>query len=233
MRSRLIAIAAAVVVAGLLAGPGGTASAGVDPADFTSPTANPYFPLRPGTAFLYRGTEDQDRLVEHLRITRRKRTIEGVATTVVHDILFANGALAEKTTDWYADDNAGNTWYFGEATATYRPNGQIESSEGSWQAGVHGGIAGIIMPADPRATDAYRQEYRKGHAEDQAWIVQRHASLTVAYGTVDQVVRSFEWTRLEPHVVSVKFYAPGLGIVAERDLVAGTEDMQLVDVRHF
>ena len=60
------------------------------------------------------------------------------------------------------------------------------------------------MPADPLPTDAYRQEFSRGHAEDQAWIVQTGAKVDVAYGKLDRVVRSFEWNRLEPGVVSEK-----------------------------
>ena len=34
-----------------------------------------------------------------------------------------DGSVAEKTHDWYAADNDGNVWYFGEATATYDRHG--------------------------------------------------------------------------------------------------------------
>ena len=44
------------------------------------------------------------------------------------------------------------------------------------------------------------------------------------------VVRSYEWTRLEPNVVSLKLYAPHLGIVQERDVAGGEESLQLVAV---
>jgi hypothetical protein len=209
---------------------GGTASAGIDPADFTNPVKNPYFPLTPGKVFVYRGTEDNDHLVEHLRVTDRTKQIQGVTTTVIHDILFRNGVLGEKTTDWYAYDNSGNAWYFGEKTTVYKPNGQVESREGSWQSGVNGGEAGIIMTADPKPTDAYRQEFLAGHAEDQAWIVANRGSVTVPYGTLDHVLRSYEWTRLEPNVLSLKRYAPHLGIVQEGDVAGGTEFLQLVGV---
>ena len=239
MKTRWIAAIgmAVVVIAGALGAgavakaPASVGSTGMDPADFTAPVANPYFPLEPGTVSIYRGTEDKDRLREHLTITDKTKVIQGVTTTVVHDVLFRNGFLGEKTTDWYAADNAGNVWYFGEATATYAPNGHVISTEGSWQAGVDGAVAGVIMPADPAPTAAYRQEFYRGHAEDQAWIVQNAAKVTVPYGALDHVVRSFEWTRLEPDVVSLKFYAPGLGIVLESDVAGGTEFMQLVDVR--
>ena len=186
----------------------------------------------PGTTSVYRGTEEGDRLVEHLRVTHRTRPIAGVETIVISDVLFANGRLQEKTTDWYQNDNGGSTWYFGEDTAVYDPKGQVVSTEGSWRAGVHGAVAGIIMPARPRPTDAYRQEFLRGHAEDQAWIVANHETATTPAGSFDQVVRSYEWTRLEPNVVSLKLYAPGIGIVAERDVAGGTESLHLVAVRH-
>ena len=206
---------------------------GVDPAQFDRPQQNEYFPLEPGTVTRYRGTDDGERFVERVRVTHRTKRIQGVATTVVRDTLRrADGSLAEQTSDWYAPDNDGNVWYFGEATATYDRSGHLESREGSWRAGVDGAVAGLIMPADPRPTDAYRQEFLKGEAEDQAWIVQRNASTTVPYGTLHHVVRSFEWTRLEKSVLSLKLYAPGLGIVRERDMSGGSESFVLVSVRH-
>jgi hypothetical protein len=225
-------LAASVLAAGVgaksRAADAGTA---IDPADFTTPVQNPYFPLERGTVSIYRGTEDGGRLRERLAITDRTKVIQGVTTTVVNDVLHVNGLLAEKTVDWYAADNDGNVWYFGEATAVYDEQGNVTSTEGSWQAGVHGGVAGTIMPAHPKPTDAYRQELFRGHAEDQAWITQNNAKIEVPYGALDRVVRSFEWTRLEPDVVAQKFYAPGLGIVREQDVAGGTELLELVDVK--
>lgn len=237
MRIRWVAaIAAAMVVAagmlgaGAMAGEAG-AGGGPDPADFTSPVPNPYFPLEPGRVSIYRGHEGKDRLRERLTITDKTKVIQGITTTVVRDVVYANGLLDEKTMDWYANDNDGNVWYFGEATATYDEHGEVINTKGSWEAGVHGAIAGTIMPAHPTPTDAYRQEFFRGYAEDQAWIVQTGIRAAVAYGKLDRVVRSLEWTRLEPGVVSEKFYAPGLGIVREWDVAGGSEHLELVDVR--
>jgi hypothetical protein len=220
------------VTVSLVTGAGGAHAigGGVNPANFTNPAPNPYFPLKEGRLYVYRGTEGGDRLRERLLVTHRTKTIVGVQTVVVLDVLHANGELAEKTRDWYQADNDGTVWYFGEDTAEYE-NGHVVSREGSWQAGAHGAVAGVIMPANPKATDAYRQEFWLGHAEDQAWIVTRYAHAQVPIGTLDHLDRSFEWTRLEPRVVSLKFYAKGLGIVAERDVAGGTEDMQLIAVR--
>jgi len=243
--SKLCALAATVVTVGGIsaasASAGGPApttkptsrQAVVDPGDFDHPVPNRYFPLHPGTVSRYRGTEDGARYRERVVVTHRTRSVQGVTTTVVRDVLRrADGSLAERTRDWYAPDDAGNVWYFGEATATYDRHGHLESREGSWQAGVRGAEAGTIMPADPRPTDAYRQEFRRDHAEDQAWIVQRNAVTTVPYGRLDRLVRSFEWSRLESGVVSLKLYAPGLGIVREKDMSGGTESFVLVSVRH-
>jgi hypothetical protein len=240
--TRLILGAAGLVTAGLVVvGPAtGQGPAARQPqarpaamsAQFDHPRSNPYFPLVPGTVSRYRVRDGGERLRERMTVTPRTRTILGVPTTVVRDVLRRqDGTLAESTRDWYADDDDGNVWYFGEATATYDDRGHLESREGSWQAGVDGAVAGMIMPADPQPTDAYRQEYLRGHAEDQAWIVQRHATVRVPYGRLREVVRTFEWTRLEPRVVSAKYYAPGLGIVREQDVAGGTETVVLVSVR--
>ncbi len=241
MHTRTAAAASAALAAlvglGLLTGgvihaSGGTATAAIDPNDFTNPQPNPYFPLEPGTVSILRGSEDGARLLNRTTVTPWTKVIQGVTTTVVQDVLYSDGILEEKTTDWYAADNTGTVWYFGERTATYDDHGTVVSTEGSWQAGIDGASAGIIMPADPRPTDAYRQESYRGHAEDQAWIVARHQVVHVPYGDVTEVVRSYEWTRLEPGVVAVKFYGPGLGIVREKDVSGGDELLELVRVEH-
>ncbi len=221
------------------AGKGGAAerpvalkATGVDPADFDNPRPNPYFPLTPGLVTRLRGTDEGVRLRERVEITRRTKMIQGVRTTVVKDIIRrTDGTLVEKTFDWYAADNRGNVWYFGEWTASYDEQGRIESRDGTWKAGRDGAVAGLIMPADPKPTDAYRQEFRRGHAEDQGWIVANRGRVKVPAGTFRRVVRSYEWTRLEPDTISMKFYAPGVGIVSEENVVGGSEKLVLVSVR--
>jgi len=189
-----------------------------------------YFPLEPGWASTLHGTEDGKRLVEHVVVTDRTKVIQGITTTVVRDVIRHRGVLVEKTDDWYAADDRGTVWYFGEKTAEYDEHGDVISTKGSWEAGVDGAVAGIIMPADPRPTDAYRQEYYKGEAEDQGWVVERGISLRVPYGRVDHAVRTFEWSRTEPDVMVGKLFAPGLGIVLEYTLAGGNETLELVRV---
>ena len=179
--------ATALIAGGLLAGyvsavgaPSADTRAAGHAVRFDKPQQNPYFPLRPGTVSRYRGSDEGDRFREFVRVTHRTKKIQGVTTRVVRDVVRRlDGSISEKTDDWYATDNDGNVWYFGERTATYDRHGHVESREGSWKAGVDGAIRGLIMPANPRPTDGYRQEFYQGHAEDQAWIVQRNTRIKV------------------------------------------------------
>ena len=232
-RSALIvavaAAAATTVLTASAASPPAATPANPDPALFRSSLQNPYYPLTPGLVTRLRGTDGDEHFRQVVRITGRTRTIAGVEAVVVRDVVWrADGSLAEATDDWYAADRDGNVWYFGEDTATYDEEGHVESREGSWQAGVDGAVAGIIMPAHPRPSEATRMEFAKGEAEDQAWVVQRLPSVRTPGGQHAHVVRTLEWSRLEPGVVSMKFYARGLGIVEERDISAGSEHFWVV-----
>jgi hypothetical protein len=234
--SRTIAVltVAAATVGALLttsaASPLASAPSGnPDPKLFKHPQQNAFYPLTPGLVTRLRGTDGEEHFKQTVRITKRTKEIVGVTTTVVRDVVRRpDGTLAETTDDWYAADQDGNVWYFGEDTATYDEHGNLEDREGSWEAGVDGAVAGIIMPADPHPSTAGYMEYAKGEAEDQAWVVQRLPSVATPGGRYEHIVRTLEWSRLEPHVISMKFYARGLGIVEEKDVAAGDEHFWLV-----
>src|SRR5438105_11665841 len=128
---------------------------------------NRWFPLIPGTVFACRGEKDGPQGRDVLTVTHLHRPILGIHATVISDRLYLNAHLAERTADWYAQDRAGNVWYLGESTATLDAHGHTISTEGSWQAGVNAARAGIYMPARAEPGTTGRQEYYKGHAEDQ------------------------------------------------------------------
>ncbi|MEQ6901362.1 hypothetical protein [Nocardioides sp. YIM 152588] len=195
---------------------------------FEHPRHNPWFPLRPGTRWVLEGRDEGHRLIQRTTVTHRHRMVAGIRARVVRDVVRrADGSIAELTRDWYAVDDRGTVWYLGEATATYDRHGDLEDRDGSWEAGVDGAVAGRIMPAHPRVTTAYRQEYWEGEAEDQAWTVQRGARISTP-AAEGRGLRSLEWTRLEPRVVSQKLYLRGYGLVGERDLAGGSERFALV-----
>ena len=202
-RGIAVAAVAAALVLGVTA-PGAGAqtlraeAAGIDPGDFVRFVTNPLLPFPPGTVLTYRGVDTGEAIHERVTVRHRTKRILGVATTVVHDVIRHLGRLLEETEDWYAQDKHGNVWYFGEDTRTYE-NGHV-STEGSWEAGVHGAMPGVVMEADPHAPDAYRQELYRGHAEDMAWVLRRGGDLRVPFGRVDHILLTMEWTRLEPRI---------------------------------
>lgn len=183
----------------------------IDAANFQTTVDNTWFPLVPGTIYMYRektgGTTDENVVT----VTKDTKLIMGVTCVVVHDTVIHNGALLEETFDWYAQDKQGNVWYFGEATKEFETNGKA-SANGSWEAGVNGAQPGIIMMGNPSPGKPYRQEYLAGEAEDMGQIVALNESVKVPYGSFTGCVRTKEWSMLEPGSEK-KWYARGIGVV--------------------
>jgi hypothetical protein len=200
----------------------------IDPADFVDVIDNPYLPWVPGTTWVYEGTSGTTHERNEVTVTDQTKVILGVTTTVVHDQVFAEGKLSEDTYDWYAQDRAGNVWYLGEDTKEYE-NGKVVSTHGSWEAGVDGAQPGIVMLAEPRVGERYRQEYLKGEAEDQGRIHALGESVHVPAGSYEQVLVTEDTTPLEPKVLEHKFFAPGVGVVMEQVLRGGHEINRLVE----
>src|SRR5215216_5820949 len=180
----------------------------IDPAEFTTKVDNEYFPMKPGTTFIYEGKGERD----EMSVTHDTKEVMGVECVVVDDRAWESGKLIEKTYDWFAQDNKGNVWYFGEDTKEYE-NGKVVSTKGSWEAGVDGAKPGIIMQADPKVGESYRQEYYPGEAMDMARVLSLDTSVTVTYGSFDHVLVTKEWTPLEPSYAEHKYYARGVGQV--------------------
>ena len=198
-----------------------------DPQDFVQRIDNPYLPLVPGSVWTYTTSSPEGDETDVVTVTDRTKVVDGVTTTVVHDVAKdESGAVIEDTYDWYAQDTAGNVWYFGEATTAY--DGKKPSTEGSWEAGVDGAQAGLAMPATPRVGDGYAQEYSKGVAEDHGEILAVDATASIPYGTYDKVVQTEDTTPLEPDLVEQKYYAPGVGVVMEKTVAGGEELVELV-----
>lgn len=200
-------------------------------AEFSDPLDidNPYFPLKAGTSFIYKGTADGDSIRERFTVTYRTKTILGVETRVIRHRDWENGKLVEETLDWFAQDDAGNVWYFGEYTTEYK-NGKVIGHEGSWEAGVDGALPGIVMLADPQVGDTYQQENAPGIAEDMATVLSLDESICVPFGCFDNVLQTEDFTPLEPEFVEHKFYAPGIGLIKTVLVEGGEEVSKLVDI---
>jgi hypothetical protein len=194
----------------------------LDPADFTADVTNPRFPLEPGTRWTYRETTEAGEVVQVVvtatAVTRR--IANGVTARVVRDTVTLEGETIEDTLDWYAQDQDGTVWYLGEDTAEFE-NGTITTREGSFEAGVDGAQAGVIMPASPEVGMVYRQEYYQGEAEDNGEVLALGQQTSVPAGEYDDLLQTADTTPLEPDVLEHKYYAPGIGLVLTIDKEAG------------
>jgi hypothetical protein len=211
------------------AGPADTGGLQFDPARFGSGVDNPYFPLRPGTRFTYRGVSDGEPETIVVRVTGQTRTILGIPAVVVRDTVHIGGELVEDTYDWFGTDDDGNVWYLGEDVKDYE-GGKVTGTGGSWEAGRNGAEAGVQMMAPPEVGDRYQQEQAKGVAEDRARVVSTTERVAVPAGTFRDVVKIAETTPLEPDVLEYKYYARGIGLVLAIAAKGGPERAELVQV---
>jgi hypothetical protein len=147
----------------------------------------------------------------------------------VRDRLFIKGELTEDTFDWYAEDQNATVWYFGEDTKEL-DNGQVVSTEGSWEAGVKGANPGVFMEADPKVGDTYKQEDAHNVAEDCAQVLSITASVRVPDRSFTNALKTKEFSLLEPGVVDNKWYAKKVGEVREKTVQGGSDVLNLVSV---
>ena len=203
----------------------------IDPANFVSTVDNPYFPLKPGTIYIYEGKTEKGN--EHVEVTvgSKPKVILGVTCVAVTDIVTVDGQLEEGTVDWYAQDQQGNVWYFGEDTKEYK-DGKVTGTHGAWEAGVNGAKPGIIMKANSVVGDTYRQEYYKGEAEDMATVLSLSDSASVPTGSYSHLLVTNEWSALaNPPVFEHKYYAKGIGNILVT-YVGSDQKLKLIEIRH-
>ncbi len=214
--------------------PQGAEPVTLDPADFSTRIDNPYWPMRPGSRWVYRET-DSDGARQKVVVTVTKRTkliANGVTARVVHDVVTEKGVPVEVTDDWYAQDRAGNIWYLGEDTTEYE-DGKPVNKHGSFEAGVDGAQAGVVMPARPKRGMRYRQEYRRGEAEDRARIFSLTEQAEVPFGhfAKGRVLMTRDVNPLEPKILEYKFYARGVGPVLAVSVSGSSDREELVRFR--
>jgi hypothetical protein len=224
-----IALAVALAATGPVVDPGdgGNYAPALDPADFVETIDNPLLPYLAGARWVYEGESGGEPERTEVTVTDQRRDIQGISATVVRDTVYAGDQLIEDTYDWFAQDREGNVWYLGEDTSEYE-NGEVVSKAGSWEHGVDGAYAGIVMPAQPAVGQAFRQEYYPGEAEDMAEVLRTGETLPGRYGPYQDVVVTEDWTPLEPETIENKAYAPGIGMVYSTHVAGGLETIELV-----
>ncbi|MSR61587.1 MAG: hypothetical protein EXS08_03950 [Planctomycetes bacterium] len=200
----------------------------IDPHDFVRGVNNPLFPLVPGRTLVYETVTDEGTERIEVTTTHATKRILGVPCVVVHDFVTFDGEVIEDTLDYFAQDRAGNVWYFGELSQQFE-NGELSGLEGSWTAGVDHAKPGIVMQATPRVGQVYRQEFQPDVAEDAASILARDRHVSVPYGNFSGCLQTLDFSPLEPDASENKFYAPTIGVVLEVDLTTG-ERTELIGI---
>jgi hypothetical protein len=212
--------------------PRGSEPVPLDPADFTTEIDNPYWPMAPGTRWVYREIDaegNEQRVV--VTVTDETREVMGIEARVVHDVVTEDGVPVEDTFDWYAQDADGNVWYLGEETNEYE-DGKVVSTAGSWEAGVGGAQPGIAVPGSPEVGLTYRQEYYAGEAEDAAAVLSVDEQVEAPLGSYTGALMTKDYTPLHPEIFEYKFYARGVGPVVVLGVSGGIGREELVAYRH-
>jgi hypothetical protein len=192
-----------------------------DNGEFEDPTDidSRYFPLEPGTRFVYRGTVTDEEGRERHRIvftvTDLVKDVSGVPTRVVWDRDISPSQLDEAELAFFAQDEADNVWTLGEYPEEFE-DGEFVGAPSTWLNGVQRAHAGILVPGKPAAgTPAFVQ----GDAPaidflDKGRVIRTDRRVCVASGCYSDVLVVDEWSPLAPEDGHQrKLYAPGVGLV--------------------
>ncbi len=199
---------------------GGKYDPQLSPLDFSTTIDNPLLPHVPGQTMVYDGDSADGFVHNEVTTTDNLVTIAGFTVREISDKVWVDDVLTEDASDYYAQRKNGDVWYFGEVSRTY-VDGFLDDLEGSWRTGKDDAKPGIVQLADNHVGDAYRQEYQVDVAEDVAMVLSIDETVTVKYGTFTHVLKTLEVSAQEPDQAEWKYYAPGVGMVLDVDLVTG------------
>ena len=202
----------------------------INPADFSTKASNRYLTFTPGTTYTYEGKTEEGTERTEVYVTNNIKNVMGVNVVEVRDRVYLDNELIEDTKDWYAQDKYGNVWYFGEDSKEII-DGKISSTKGSWVAGYYGAQPGIVMKANPKVGDVYRQEYYPNEAEDMGEVVALGVSIKVKYGAFSDCLQTKDINPLEPGDEEYKYYCPEVGGVVYEVGIEDGEFQQLIDIK--
>jgi hypothetical protein len=214
-----------------------------DPANFDRSTTidNRWFPVKPGTVFVYEGStvEDGERIPHRLVSTATDlvKVIGGVRNVVIWERDYSAGELVEAELALFAQDNAGNVWHLGQYPEEYE-EGKIAATP-AWFHGIKGARAGITMKANPRlGTPSYAQGFAPAPINwvdrGQPYKLGERTCVPAGCFEGSLVIREFEPDK--PQSSQLKYYAPGVGNVRVGWLGNKDQDrevLQLVALRHL
>jgi len=208
-----------------------------DPSNFERSTNidNEWLPLQPGTQWVFEGfTVEDDESIPHrieFTVTDLTKEIEGVPTVVVWVVDYSDDEVVEQEIAFYAQDNDGNVWYFGEHPEEYEDGEFVEAP--TWIAGLEDARAGIKMKADPQpGTPSYFQGWAPAvEWTDYGQVDQMGQETCVPVDCYEEVLVIAESSLEEEDAYQLKYYARGVGNVQVgwRGEDATQEELELVE----
>jgi hypothetical protein len=215
----------------------------LDLSKFSQPTkiTNKWLPMKPGMRYVYEGTtvEDDGKVVPHkieINITDLVKVIAGVPNVVSYDLDYSNNELVEAELAFFAQDDEGNVWHFGQYPEEYE-DGKFSNAP-TWIHGYEGAHAGIMMKASPKlGTPSYSQGYGpKVDWTDRGTTHEMGVSVAVRNGKYNDVMIIQETARSEIDAFQLKYYAPGVGNIKVGWMGSGEktkESLELVKVEQM
>lgn len=211
----------------------------LDTSRFSRPTqiTNKWLPMKPGTRFVYDGTtvEDDGKVVPHqiiINITDLVKTIAGVRTLVSYDLDYTEGELAEAELAFYAQDDDGNIWRFGEYPEEY--DGRKFVKAPAWLHGIQDARAGIMMKAEPKlGTPSYSQGYGPAvNWTDRGQVFAMGQEVLVGAKRYADVLVIKETSNEEEVVdaAQLKYYAAGVGNIKVGWMGTGDKTKETLDL---
>jgi hypothetical protein len=184
--------------------------------DRSTEVTNKWFPLEPGTQYLYEGHafDDGERLRRRVvfTVTDLTKVIAGVRAVVAWDRDYDDGDLIESELAFFAQDNAGNVWHLGQYPEEYEDGKLVKAP--AWIEGIEGARAGLAMKAEPSLG---APDYAQGFApaplywDDRARVYEMGVRDCVPVGCYNDVLVMEEFERRKRGAFQLKYYAPDVG----------------------
>jgi hypothetical protein len=194
----------------------------LDEPTFSNPTeiTNPFFPISEQARLIQLGVDEGESLRAEAALMPGIKSIawngQEIETVVSQFVAYGDGRILEVAYDYFAQDDEGNVWYFGEDVFNYE-DGEVVDTEGTWLAGKDG-PPGMIMPADPQVGNVFRPENIPGFAFEEVAVVATDVTVNGPRGPIEGAIETSELQA--DGNLETKHFAPGYG---EFSALGGTE----------
>jgi hypothetical protein len=188
---------------------------------FAAEITHPYLPLS-SVRFAEFGSKEEKVIREVQDATRK---VAGVECLVLAEKEYEDGELAEISYNFFAQDAAGNVWYFGEDVDDYE-DGEVVSHGGAWKVGRNAKEPCLFLPAKLAVGARFKPENSPPDAEEFDAIEAVDATLELPSGHRFRDVLVIAEGKKPGEIEERKYYVRGIGLVSEN------KELNLLKHRH-